>query len=119
MADRVDADDLPFATPDYFLQPPLLVDTLSTETSEVQQETVDECRPFLGAAIDPSKNPLEFNEFGVPDLRKEDHVTFLEHNLARFPAHFVGLDASRPWMVYWGLIALYLLGEDITLKRGR
>ena len=119
MAHTIDIDDLPVAIPDYFLKPTVLLDTLSTATSEVQQETVEECLPLLGAVADPSRNPLEFNEFGVPDLMKEYHAAFLEQNLSRFPSQFVGLDASRPWMIYWGLIGLYLLGEDITLKRHR
>jgi protein farnesyltransferase subunit beta len=29
------------------------------------------------------------------------------------------MDASRPWMVYWALAGLSLLGEDVTRVRQR
>jgi protein farnesyltransferase subunit beta len=105
--------------PDHFLRPPLLHDDEVTQTSEAQQETVEECLPLLGAFTDPARNPFDFNEYGVPELKREDHVDFCLENLAQFPAQFVGLDASRPWLVYWGSLSLHLLGEDITPMRQR
>jgi protein farnesyltransferase subunit beta len=111
--------DFPALVPHHFLKPCPLEDELTTNSSEVQQETVEECLPLLAAAGDPSRNPFDFNEFGVPELRKEDHIAFLQQNLSEFPAPFVGLDASRPWLVYWGLLGLYFLGEDITIYRKR
>lgn len=111
----------PFASsiPAYFLQPPALLDDLGTETSILQHGTVNECLPLLNAANDASRNPFDFNEFGIPLLEKEDHINFLHENLGQFPAPFVGIDASRPWMVYWALLALYILGEDISPFRSR
>jgi protein farnesyltransferase subunit beta len=111
--------EFPALVPRHFLKPSPLEDELTTQSSEVQQETVAECLPLLGIAGDPSRDPFEFNEFGVPELRKEDHIAFLQQNLSQFPAPFVGLDASRPWLVYWGLLGLYFLGEDITVYRKR
>ena len=119
MAQDYDLSDLPVHIPEYFLKPPPLVDELETETSQVQQETIAECLPLLAAVANPVNSPLDFNDYGVPSLKRESHVAFLEQNLARFPAQFVGLDASRPWMVYWGLVGLYLLGEDVSVKRER
>ena len=107
------------AVPDIFLRPPLLQDNETTQTSEVQRQTIEECLPLLGAVSDPSKNPFDFNEYGVPELNREDHVDFCHENLAQFPSQFVGLDASRPWLVYWGLLSLWFLGEDITSLRER
>lgn len=112
-----DTDHFPGLVPGHFLRPPPLQDELTTATSESQQETLAQCLPLLGAVGDPSRNPFEFNEHGVPELRKEEHVDFLQENLSQFPAPFVGLDASRPWLVYWGLMGLYFLGEDVTLRR--
>lgn len=105
--------------PVYFREPPILVDSLETATSKVQDATVSECLPLLKAVGNPSRDPVDFNKFGLLSLHREDHVRFLHENLAPFPANFVGLDASRPWMVYWALTALYLLGEDVSSLRSR
>ena len=109
----------PSTMPDLFLHRPRLQDEELTLTSEAQRETVEECVPLLGAVTDPSRNPFDFNEYGVPELNRDDHIDFCHENLAQFPAPFVGLDASRPWLVYWGLLSLYLLGEDATSMRQR
>lgn len=105
--------------PAWFQKPAAIVDTLETETSRVQKATVNECIPLLGAVNDPSRNPFDFNEFGLPSLSREDHISFLQENLEEFPPSFVGLDASRPWMVYWALVGLYMLGEDVSSYRSR
>ncbi|RMZ82773.1 hypothetical protein DV738_g1494, partial [Chaetothyriales sp. CBS 135597] len=105
--------------PSYYLTEPPLIDDLTTKTSELQQDTIDECLPLLQAALDASQDPNDFNASGVPELRKSDHIAFLEDSLATFPARFVGLDASRPWMVYWALLGLHLLGEDVSQQRQR
>ena len=105
--------------PSYCRQQPPLVDDLKTDTSTVQYDTIQECLPLLNKVNNASQNPLDFNEFGLPYLEKEKHVQFLQENLAEFPAFFVGIDASRPWMVYWALLGLYLLGEDVSLLRSR
>lgn len=112
-------DSHPPTIPDYFLRSPLLGHNIKTQTTEVQEETLEECLPLLNGINDPTRSPFEFNDFGVPELRIHDHVDFLHENLAQFPAQFVGLDASRPWMVYWGLLSLHLLGEDVTILRDR
>ena len=105
--------------PLHFRQQPPLLDSLESETSVVQNATVQECIPLLNRIDDPSQNPFDFNEFGLPYLEREKHVEFLLDNLDEFPAPFVGLDASRPWMLYWGLMGLYLLGEDVSKFRSR
>ena len=112
-------DEFPSKVPPHFLGRPPLQDDLATPTSEAQEKTLEECLPLLRAAGDPSRNPFDFNEFGMPELRREDHVDFLHDNLSQFPAPFVGLDASRPWLSYWGLMGLYLLGEEVTPMRQR
>lgn len=108
-----------FGVPPTFLNPPLLQDNIQTQTSDAQEATIRECLPLLGAALNPARSPFDFNEFGVPELRREDHVDFLHENLAEFPAPFVGLDAARPWLVYWGLMGLFFLGEDVSAMRQR
>ena len=93
--------------PQYFSNPPVVKDSLVTATSSAQDKNLEECLPLL---TDP---------WGVPRLDREQHIEFLKAALEEFPAKFVGVDASRPWMVYWGLTGLYLLGEDVTSYRTR
>jgi protein farnesyltransferase subunit beta len=83
---------------------PTLVITRSTELLE---QTAGVCQPFLAQP--------------TPPLDKDRHVTFLTHLglVPQLPRPFVALDASRPWMMYWTLCALKILGEDITPHRQR
>ena len=107
-----------FDIPSYFTRPPLLRDDLVTRTSKQQDETVNKCLPFLLGIEDPTRNPFDFNEFGVPQLERIDHVEFMSDGLVtEYPPKFVGLDASRPWMVYWSMNALSILGEDVSRYR--
>lgn len=114
-----DSENLLSSIPSPLREPPAIVDTLETETSRLQEATLQECLPLLRALADPNRSPFDFNEFGVPSLEREDHINFLHENLEEFPAPFVGIDASRPWMVYWALSALYMLGEDISSFQSR
>lgn len=114
-----DSGSLLSSIPPHFREPPAVVDSLETETSRLQKATLKECLPLLRALADPNRSPFDFNEFGIPSLEREDHIDFLHENLQEFPAPFVGIDASRPWMVYWALSALYMLGEDISSFRSR
>ncbi|PGH27311.1 hypothetical protein AJ80_01021 [Polytolypa hystricis UAMH7299] len=103
--------------PDLFTQRPVIRDPLVTETSKVQDATVDECLPFLKGLAKNQDGP--FNQFGVAKLDRDEHIAFLYDSLEMYPSGFVALDASRPWMVYWALAGLYLLGEDVTKYRER
>jgi protein farnesyltransferase subunit beta len=114
-----DVEDSPFVIPSFFTRPPPLRDTFATETSSAQENTIAECLPFLKGIEDSSRNAFDFNEHGVPRLDRVEHIDFLHQSLDEFPAAFVAVDASRPWMVYWALMGLYLLGEDVTPYRDR
>ncbi|KAI1933137.1 CAAX farnesyltransferase (FTase) subunit beta [Ophidiomyces ophidiicola] len=107
----------PQAVPDLFTRLPAIRDTLETKTSQVQEETVQTCLPFLQGVSDTLYGP--FNEHGIPSLYRETHVAYLYDALEDYPSGFAALDASRPWMIYWALIGLYLLGEDVTQLRRR
>ncbi|OAA64191.1 farnesyltransferase beta subunit ram1 [Niveomyces insectorum RCEF 264] len=108
--------------PDVFTHPPLVRDALVSDTSEVQDETVELCLPSM-AGQDPEdatrSNDDARNPFGVPRLDRRRHVRFLQRSLERLPGAFVGYDASRTWFLYWCLNGLYLLGEDVTPYRAR
>lgn len=103
--------------PPLFTQFPAIHDDLITETQRVQDDTARLCLPFL-SGVAPSV-PGPFNEYGVPRLYRDDHIAYLYDALEEYPEGFVALDASRPWMVYWALTGLYLLGEDVTRFRKR
>ena len=102
-----------------FISPPLIRDDIITSTSEAQDETLHICLPFLKVAFDPTRSPLDFNQHGVPRLNRDEHVRYLNRALEKFPAAYVGLDSSRPWMVYWGLMGLIFLGKSVEIFRER
>ncbi|KAL2136093.1 hypothetical protein VTI74DRAFT_5499 [Chaetomium olivicolor] len=99
--------------PDLFTQLPPVRDTLVTDTSRVQDETVEACLPFLSG----EHEDVEYNEHGLPGLDRERHVRFLHMNLGKLPGRFVAADPSRPWFLYWCLSALSMMGEDLSSFR--
>ncbi|KAL4872920.1 hypothetical protein BDV12DRAFT_113429 [Aspergillus spectabilis] len=105
------------AIPALFTELPVIRDTLITETTELQYETVNKCLPFLTGTHASQKGPL--SRYGVPPLKRDEHIGYLYDSLEDYPSGFVGIDASRPWMVYWALAGLSLLGEDVSKYRQR
>lgn len=101
--------------PDMFTSLPPIRDLLITESSQIQEETIRECLPFLsGQGGGPS-----YNEHGVPNLDRKRHIQFLHKSLKRLPAPYVAADASRPWMFYWALNGLVTMGVDVSEYRQR
>lgn len=96
--------------PVLFTQPPPIRDPLVTETIDLQDATLEKILPLLKGL--QSSAPL--NAHGVPALRRDDHLAYLYDALEDYPPGFVAMDSSRPWMVYWALAGLSLLGEDVT-----
>ncbi|EPS41954.1 hypothetical protein H072_4088 [Dactylellina haptotyla CBS 200.50] len=80
---------------------PYILDDLGTETSRKQLQTARSVLKYV-------------NDSRVPTLDKTTHIDFLieplEDGLSR---GFTGLDASRPWLLYWCINALALLGVDV------
>ncbi|RDW81063.1 CAAX farnesyltransferase subunit beta RAM1 [Aspergillus mulundensis] len=105
------------AIPAVFQELPVIRDTLITETTELQTETVSKCLIFLAGSHSSQKGPL--NRHGVPALMRDEHIGYLYDSLEDYPPGFVAMDASRPWMIYWALAALSLLGEDLSRHRDR
>lgn len=102
--------------PRLFTSWPPIRDELETESSDLQDETVQGCLPFLNGSIGL---PQDYNEYGLPSLARDKHIQFLHSTLEMMPAAYVGFDASRPWIIYWALTALSLLGEDVGPYRDR
>ncbi|KAJ6171393.1 hypothetical protein N7470_000460, partial [Penicillium chermesinum] len=103
--------------PELFTQPPSVQDPLATESSDLQSATIEKCLPFLKGIQSSQQGP--FNAHGVPALQRDDHIAYLYDSLEDYPSGFVILDASRPWMSYWGLAGLFMIGEDPTRFRSR
>ena len=87
-----------------------------SETSEVQDETVLACLPFLAGT---EAEQASFNAAGVPQLRRKQHIRFLRLMLPNTPSAYIGFDSTRPWLLYWTFTGLSLLGEDISMYRER
>lgn len=102
--------------PALFTQPPPIRDPLITETVDLQNATLEKCLPFLKGIHSAQK---DFNDHGVPALQRDLHAGFLYDALEDYPEGFVAMDASRPWIVYWALAGLAMLGEETTRFRER
>lgn len=102
--------------PALFTQPPPIRDPLITETIDLQNATQTKCLPFLKGIHSSQK---DFNDHGVPALQRDLHASYLYDSLEDYPEGFVAMDASRPWILYWGLAGLSMLGEDTTRFRER
>ncbi|CAK7264879.1 CAAX farnesyltransferase (FTase) subunit beta [Sporothrix epigloea] len=112
-------DHKPIMIPDYFTHMPLVRDALITDTSVMQDETAAMC---LTAIVKPDATPgsaMLLNKSGVPHLDRARHARFLHKSLELLPGAFVGYDPSRPWLLFWCLNGLSLLGEDVSVYRDR
>ena len=100
--------------PELFTNPPRIKDALTTQSLTAQYEVIDQCLPYLtGEEADPSR----LNSQSIPKLEREKHIDFLEKAIKN--ARFVVFDASRPWVVYWSLTGLCILGRNIEVYRER
>ncbi|KAI9765596.1 MAG: CAAX farnesyltransferase (FTase) subunit beta [Geoglossum simile] len=115
---RMQRPDRPLI-PKIFTSLPVLYDPLKTVSSKTQDLTVRECLPFLTGSDGPRKSVLDVSVHGVPHLDLKGHIAFLHGNLGELSSKFVTADASRPWMIYWSLTGLHLLGEDVSSYRER
>lgn len=98
--------------PHLFTSEPIIRDSLTSQSSTLQDATVSECLPFLRA-----EEHTSFNAHGLPHLDRRRHVNFLHKQLGKLPGAFTSADPSRPWFFYWCLTALSLLGEDVSSYR--
>jgi protein farnesyltransferase subunit beta len=84
-------------------------DTYQTETSKVEEKTREVVLPYL----EGNPNDFTLNAYCVPRLQRELHATMLRKVLGDYTHHYAAMDASRPWIVYWGLQSMTALGLDI------
>lgn len=97
-----------------YLDPSVRVpETPSSASTDLQDDTADECLPFLFG----QKYLTLDQRDGLPDLSRALHTRYLQSSLGRLPAGFAALDASRPWMLYWALNGLSLMGFEVATYR--
>lgn len=101
------------ALPFYLTEFPKIRDFLQTNTSEEQDKTVLEVLPWMTGLTEEGRKGVPFED-GVPSLLRAEHIAFLHKWLGRLPPGAVSADASRPWFLYWCLLGLSILGEDIS-----
>lgn len=117
-ADTTTAGDGP-NVPSIHTSLPPIQDALSTESSGSQNETIEECLPYLAGIGIGIRSLFDYNAHGIPSLDRDKHVEYLHDQLGELPSAYVAYDAARPWLLYWTLTGLSLLGEDIDQYRSR
>jgi protein farnesyltransferase subunit beta len=117
-------DAVPMATsvatvhliPDLYRASPPIRDILITDTSLDQDETVQDCLPYLKGE---SGEFTAYNNHGIPHLDRVRHIRFLHKSLQNLHSGFVTVDAARPWFFYWAFCGLRTLGEDVSSYQDR
>lgn len=49
-------------------------------------------------------------------LRRDAHAAYINKWLGRLPGGFIGLDASRPWLLFWMTHSLALLQRSLPAE---
>ncbi len=104
----------------------------ATRTTLLQRQTENECRPFFVNIPDlPKAHKEDLVRMSLIDpetynvlLLRGPHADYLNRALldkdeSMLPGGYMGLDASKPWIIYWTLHALDLLDclpNEHTLK---
>ncbi|KAL7483871.1 hypothetical protein ACHAW6_009506 [Cyclotella cf. meneghiniana] len=104
------------------LLPPLPVDScdgdagkirfidVDDESDEVDEDECPVQRANANETLLPSHSSQEFDPYAIRLLRSA-HINYLVNALSNpLSRGFVSLDASHPWMIYWCLHSLDLLG---------
>ena len=55
----------------------------------------------------------------LPALAIPDHKKYCLHKLEALPASFTALAASRPWLLFWAVRALSLMGHELPIASKR
>lgn len=102
--------------PRLFTEEAPIRDAFETDSSRLQDQTIQECLPFLQG---DAQHHAQVNAHGLPPLHRDRHKAFLHKLLGTLPPQFTAADPSRPWFFYWCLNALAILGEDPGIYRSR
>lgn len=75
----------------------------SRDQEKTEKDVVTAFTTFLMSSDQPDSEGIR--------LRREQHTNWLHRGLQILPTGFAGLDASRPWFVFWITHALEVMGE--------
>jgi protein farnesyltransferase subunit beta len=84
-------------------------DNYRTESLRAEDDTCEIILPYL----EGNPNDFTLNAYGIPKLQRERHANMLKKVIGDYPSQAAMMDASRPWIVYWGLQSMTALGLDI------
>nr|GMD56204.1 protein farnesyltransferase subunit beta [Ipomoea batatas]GMD56208.1 protein farnesyltransferase subunit beta [Ipomoea batatas] len=86
--------------------------TTGTKTQEEQWMVAGQVREIYNFfySIPPNSQSV------ILELQREKHVEYLYRGLQHLGPSFSVLDANRPWMCYWMIHSIALLGESIDDK---
>ncbi|GJN92515.1 hypothetical protein Rhopal_005545-T1 [Rhodotorula paludigena] len=83
----------------------------TSETLRVQHEAEQSISSLLTDYLSASADP---------QLHRDTHTAFLTRLLkAPLPRQYTGLDASRPWLLYWSIHSLALFDGDLDAQAKR
>ncbi|ODN74446.1 hypothetical protein L202_06839 [Cryptococcus amylolentus CBS 6039] len=94
---------------------PLPSNARPSATLDEQRDTEHLIKQLIDLTADPAE-PTPDATKQYPTLRKAEHTQFLASTFFRLPGKFVSLDASRPWLVFWTVHSLDILG--VALDQG-
>ena len=100
--------------PGLFATLPPIRDHLTTASSISQDSVIEQC---LSCLTQSSRQEFDVNAHGITILERESHTGFL-HGVLETP-NYIAYDPVRPWLIYWSLTALGLLGENLGPYRQR
>lgn len=90
--------------------------TTSVEQCSCEETCASFLKPFYCYDEKTLANLLQgglINDEQDIQLLRSKHISYMLHNLqSTLPAGFISLDASRPWICYWIVHALYLLDHE-------
>ncbi|CAG8511837.1 12144_t:CDS:10 [Rhizophagus irregularis] len=89
-------------------------DALPTESSKAQTDTeVSVYELFKDARDKKLINTIKLN--------RGSHIKYVKDGLKGLPSYLVALDASKPWLCFWMLYSLDILGDELSqdlVKKG-
>jgi len=97
---------------------PLPTNSHPSATLDEQQETEQLISSAISLTAPPFDEGVSAGSPNIPSsvLRKTEHSQFLASTMFKLPSAYVGLDASKPWLLFWTVHSLDLLG--ISLDQG-
>lgn len=87
---------------------------VSTATTEQQAAVEERCLRLYLRHLDQARAV----ERGDVALARAEHVRYLLSGLERLSSGYQALDSSRPWLCYWILHGLDLLGHELDPELG-